>query len=143
MTNKGFNLITCVDKKLRRLFPTQMWKDHEIIVTIEMFGGFEFFNTRPYHNYENWSSGYRVTAGERYGNISVTAEDLDEALNLLENKLIATQNCERCNNTGKYTRNGEEVFCTCLKGKKMRRRSTEEFAMIDYHPCHYQNRGEV
>jgi hypothetical protein len=75
------------DKRLRRLFPTQMWDNNEIICTIRLFGGFEFFNSRPYHNYETWSEGYEITTGDRYGNIDVTAEDLDDAINELENKL--------------------------------------------------------
>lgn len=60
--------------------------------------GFELFNTRPYHNYENWSDGYRVV-GRKDGaamtleevasivslrtpapdHISVEAEDMDDA----------------------------------------------------------------
>ena len=33
----------------------------EVWVEIEYFGGFEYFNTRPYHNYEGWGHGFRVT----------------------------------------------------------------------------------
>ena len=64
-----------------------MWDNNETIVTIRMFGGFKLFNTRPYHNYETWSSGWEIKTGERYGNITVSAEDLDEAVALLETML--------------------------------------------------------
>ncbi len=105
MPNKKWDQLTCIDRKLRRLFPTQMWKNDEIIVTIEMFGGFEFFNTRPYHNYENWSAGYRIKTGDRYGNIVVTAEDLDDALRLLEKELEKFHGRENSNVVGdRYTK---------------------------------------
>jgi hypothetical protein len=52
-------------------------------VKIEKICGFELFNTRPYHNYENWSDGYRITSG----NIVAEAEDLDDAIELLSTKL--------------------------------------------------------
>jgi len=87
MSNKPFERLSDIDKRLRRLFPTQMWENGEVICTIEMFGGFEFFNTRPYHNYENWSSGYCIRTGDRYGNIEVSAEDLDDAVTKLEQKM--------------------------------------------------------
>lgn len=46
------------------------------VVRIEFISGFELFNTRPYHNYETWSQGYRVRGlGVRF-----EAEDLDDAL---------------------------------------------------------------
>ncbi len=31
------------------------------MLTIEMIRGFEKFNTRPYHCYETWCSGWRIT----------------------------------------------------------------------------------
>lgn len=88
MSNKERHLLYPTDKKLRELFPPVMWDNNETIITITMFGGFELFNTRRYHNYETFSSGYRITTGERYGNITVEAEDLDDALKLMERKLI-------------------------------------------------------
>lgn len=45
------------------------------------------FNTRTYHNYETWSEGYEIITGERFGNIKVEAEDLDDAIALLEKKV--------------------------------------------------------
>lgn len=87
MSNKTWKKLSDIDRRLRELFPTTMWNNDETICTIRMFGGFEFFNSRPYHNYESWSSGYEITTGERYGNIKVTSEDLDDAVSLLEKKL--------------------------------------------------------
>lgn len=91
MPDKAFNKLSDIDQRLRKLFPTTMWKDEETIVTITMFGGFELFNSRPYHNYENWSSGYLVQTGERYGNIKVSAEDLDDAITKLEKAMKARE----------------------------------------------------
>ncbi len=53
--------------------------------TIEIISGFEKFNTRPYHNYENWGQGYRITDKET--GLKVEREDLDDALNLFEAKM--------------------------------------------------------
>jgi hypothetical protein len=88
MSDKPFNKLCDVDKRIRMLFPTMMWDNDETICTIEFFGGFEFFNSRPYHNYENWSEGYRIKADKRFGNIAVTSEDLDDALAKFEAKII-------------------------------------------------------
>ncbi len=87
MPDKPWDKLWEIDQRLRRLFPTQMWDNFETICTIEMYGGFEFFNNRPYHNYENWSSGFKITTGKRYGEITVSAEDLDDAVSKLECKL--------------------------------------------------------
>jgi hypothetical protein len=92
MSNKSWEKLSDIDRRLQRLFPTIMWDNNETICTIRLFGGFELFNTRPYHNYETWSSGYEITTGERYGNIRVVAEDLDDAIGLLEEKLIEKEN---------------------------------------------------
>jgi len=74
MPNKTWDKLNSLDQALRRAKPQGM--DSGVKVTIEFFGGFECFNTRPYHNYETWSDGYRVTDGE----IKVEAEDLDDAI---------------------------------------------------------------
>lgn len=87
MTNKQWEKLSKIDQRLRRMFPTRIWANNETIVTVRMFGGFEFFNTRPYHNYESWSSGYEIKTGERYGNLKVTAEDLDDAISKMAHKL--------------------------------------------------------
>jgi hypothetical protein len=87
MPNKNWNQLCQTDKIIRQMFPTQMWGNNEVILTIEFYGGFELFNYRPYHNYETWSEGYRVKTGNRYGNLSVTAEDLDDALKKMQEEL--------------------------------------------------------
>lgn len=94
MSDKPFNKLSKIDQRLRKLFPTRMWDNNEVICKIEMFGGFELFNSRPYHNYENWSSGYRITTGKRYGNIGVSAEDLDDAITKLEEEMHKYKNSQ-------------------------------------------------
>jgi hypothetical protein len=81
MSNKQWGSLQWVDKALHCLFPTQMWENGETIVNIRMFGGFEIFNTRPYHNYEDWAEGYEITS-PLYPKVKVTAEDLDDAIKL-------------------------------------------------------------
>jgi len=89
MSNKTTEKLSDIDRRLRKLFPTCTWDDNELVVKIELRGGFEYFNTRPYHNYETWSAGYFITTGERYGSIEVNAEDLDEAVARLEKEMNA------------------------------------------------------
>lgn len=59
----------------------------ETILRIEYIYGFELFNTRPYHNYETWSDGYRVI--DERNDIKVEREDLDQALKEWAQKLTA------------------------------------------------------
>lgn len=87
MSNKPFNKLSDIEQRLLRCFPTEMWNNGEELVSINLIGGFELWNTRPYHNYETWSCGWHIKTGERYGNIEVSAEDLDDAVGLLEKKL--------------------------------------------------------
>jgi hypothetical protein len=88
MSRKDRSKLSDIDRRLRNLFPTEMWGNNETICTIRLFGGFEIFNGGiPYHNYENWASGYQIITGDRYGNIKVSAEDLDDAVTLLEIEL--------------------------------------------------------
>jgi len=77
MSNKPFSKLNDLDLKLRKAWPIGM-RD-ETLVTIEFISGFELFNTRPYHNYETWSNGYRITD---VNGIKIQAEDLDDAVNL-------------------------------------------------------------
>lgn len=81
MSNKAWNKLNPLDQQIRRALPTGM--NDGVHLTIEFFSGFELFNTRPYHNYETWSSGYRVSDGT----IKVEAEDLDDAIQLFVAKL--------------------------------------------------------
>lgn len=74
MSNKPWNEILEPDRLIRMAKPPGM--DDGVHVTIEYFTGFELFNTRPYHNHETFSGGYRVSG------LGVTseAEDLDDAV---------------------------------------------------------------
>jgi len=78
MSNKPWNQINELDKLIQRTLKLGM-NDNDTYLTIEYIYGFELFNSRPYHNYETWSGGYRVT-DKRHG-IQLQAEDLDDALN--------------------------------------------------------------
>jgi hypothetical protein len=69
------------DLEIRRLCPIGM--ENGVKLTVEFFVGFELFNSRPYHNYETWSGGYRVSGpvdALSSDVVTVTAEDLDDAL---------------------------------------------------------------
>jgi hypothetical protein len=76
MTNKEWDKVDPLDKAIRRALPSG--NEDGIHLIIEYFSGFELFNTRPYHNYETWSSGYRVKGK----GITVESEDLDDAIYL-------------------------------------------------------------
>ena len=84
MSNKKWKNLLVADRWIRRLSPNKgMTKgrcDPQIKITLVR--GFELFNTRAYHNYENWSDGYVVEAFDYDGKIiaRVDAEDLDAAL---------------------------------------------------------------
>lgn len=48
---------------VRKMFPAYGGHNGESIpLVIEFISGFEYFNTRPYHNYETWGQGFRVRA---------------------------------------------------------------------------------
>lgn len=68
------------DRLIRRAKPPG--DDDGVHVTIEYFTGFEVFNTRPYHNYETYSGGYRVKGL----GVTAQAEDLDDAVRLWARK---------------------------------------------------------
>ena len=77
-----------VDYEIRRAFPAgpENTPSHKtVLATIEVIGGFELFNTYPYHNYESWGQGYRITAQ----GITVESEYLDDAIELWSEKLKA------------------------------------------------------
>lgn len=76
MSDKTIQALNHLDFLIRRALPTGMEQGTKL--TIEFFCGFELFNTRPYHNYETWSDGYRVTGQ----GVTVEAEDLDDAVRL-------------------------------------------------------------
>ena len=83
MPNKDWKKLNSIDRDLRRASPVGMFDGTK--VTIELINGFELFNTRPYHNYETWSDGWRIT--DNKSGLMVQAEDLDNAVKLyLEKK---------------------------------------------------------
>lgn len=90
MSNKPLEQMNEVDRTLRKLFPVGQYgfKPNGVSVTIELIHGFELFNTRPYHNYETWSDGYRITTDN---GITVEAEDLDDALVKLQAAMEAVE----------------------------------------------------
>ena len=88
MSDKRFDKLNVLDQTIRRTLKLGM--DDGVFLTIEYIYGFEKFNTRPYHNYESWAGGYRVTDPcvmdwryKRQGKfpLSVEREDLDDAIN--------------------------------------------------------------
>lgn len=83
MSNKAWDKINPLDRLIQTTLKLGM--DSGTFLKIEYIYGFEMFNTRPYHNYETWSGGYRVT-DERAG-IVVESEDLDDALLLWKKQL--------------------------------------------------------
>lgn len=76
MSHKPFDKINELDKCIQCTLRLGM--ENGVFLTIEYIYGFEKFNTRPYHNYETWAGGYRVT-DPRLG-IVVEREDLDDAI---------------------------------------------------------------
>ena len=95
--NKAPHELNPLDLKLRRLFSIGEFAGTK--VTIELVNGFELFNTRRYHNYETWSDGYYAyfdKGGVRY---FVNAEDLDECVEAISQKLSSIANVESETNT--------------------------------------------
>lgn len=84
MSNKAPDRLWEADRLLRKHFHDGPMTEG-VQVRIEKFCGFEAFNTRPYHNYETWGSGYRVSLPD--GSIKVEREDLDDAVQEFLTKL--------------------------------------------------------
>ena len=99
MPDKTWNRLNPIDLDLRMVNHVGM--EDGIKQLIIRHCGFEFYNTRPYHNYETWSDGWLVF-GRRDGKavspnimwdayrnyhenrdeyILVSREDLDDAIN--------------------------------------------------------------
>ena len=89
MSNKPFESLNILDKELRRAFPPNLGIGPvpKVQLTIKKITAFELFNTRPHHNYENWSDGYIV---EGYGT-KIEAEDLDDAIHEFIRKVKAAR----------------------------------------------------
>jgi len=74
VSDKPFDKLNPLDVLVRRTARCGMTVG--TVMTIEFISGFELFNTRPYHNYDTWSQGWRV-----HGlGVIVEREDLDEAV---------------------------------------------------------------
>ena len=88
MSDKSYDKLLDADRWIRRLSPNKgMGSGPQIRITLHR--GFELYNTRPYHNYENWSDGYRIESFGDDGTViaSVSREDLDDALKDMETLL--------------------------------------------------------
>ena len=83
MSNKPWSRLNEIDRGIRGAARCGM--EVGVIMTIEFISGFELFNTRPYHNYETWSQGYRVTGR----GVVVQSEDLDDAVTAWAGKVRA------------------------------------------------------
>lgn len=95
MPRKRVNELLDADRLIRRLSPNQgrtVW-NREPQIRVTLIRGFELFNDLPWHNYETWSDGYVVEAfgldGARIARVE--AEDLDDALRQLGERLRTTQ----------------------------------------------------
>lgn len=89
MSDKGWKNLTKTDQRIRKMSPNRGMTDRtEPQIRITLIRGFELFNTRPYHNYENWSDGYTAEAfWEGYIVAYASAEDLDDCLDGIEKAL--------------------------------------------------------
>lgn len=74
MSDKPWDKLNELDQIIRRASRCGMTEGD--VVKITFISGFELFNTRPYHNYETWSQGYRVSGK----GVTVEREDLDDAV---------------------------------------------------------------
>ena len=74
MSDKPFEKLNPLDQLVQRTARCGMTEG--TVMVIEFVSGFEKFNTRPYHNYETWSQGWRV---HDLG-ACVEREDLDDAV---------------------------------------------------------------
>jgi hypothetical protein len=92
MPNKRWEKLNELDRILRLASPVGM--NDGVHVTIELFSGFEKFNTRAYHNYCTWSDGYRVTGK----GVTVEAEDLDDAIKVWAEKVRVNALQEKVSN---------------------------------------------
>lgn len=79
MSDKPYDQLEPIDRLVRQTIKTGMTVG--TLLRIEFVSGFELFNTRPYHNYETWSQGWRITGkGTGETEITVEREDLDDAI---------------------------------------------------------------
>lgn len=86
MPRLPFDCLDPIDRELRLLKPVDMSEGTKLY--IELINGFELFNTRPYHNYETFSDGWRITDGK----ITVEEEDLLDAVKAFREKALKEKN---------------------------------------------------
>lgn len=87
MSDKPYARLHSIDKTIRTLRGLAGWGMADgTPVVVKLVYGFELFNTRPYHNYENWSDGYLVEVYRPDDSAipwaASRAEDLDTALEI-------------------------------------------------------------
>lgn len=104
MSDKPWNKLNELDQLIQRTLRLGM--DDGTFLKIEYIYGFEKFNTRPYHNYETWAGGYRVT-DDRFG-FFIEREDLDDAIKTWAKRVEDIRN-ERAIQSGKVGGTVEEV----------------------------------
>lgn len=68
-------------------------------VTTERVSGFEWFNTEPYHNYENWGLGWRITLNDYDPPIVVHDETLGGAIQRAEKRSEEAHNATNSNSS--------------------------------------------
>lgn len=90
MSNKDFQKLNSIDQSLRELFPIKPTASTKVQLKIEKICGFELFNTRPYHNHETYSDGYRAIIND---DIICESEDLDDLVSTLYK-----YKCKKCQN---------------------------------------------
>jgi hypothetical protein len=87
MSNKDWKKLNRLDQLIRRTL--RLGITSGTFLTIEYVYGFELFTSRPYHNYETWAGGYRVTDARHH--ITVEREDLDDALQVWATRVEAAR----------------------------------------------------
>lgn len=83
MSNKPKAQLLEADRQIRALSPNKgMTNGTKPQIRITLIRGFELFNTRSYHNYEDWSDGYIAEAFDDEGKViaEASSEDLDDVL---------------------------------------------------------------
>ena len=60
--DKTCNGPSLTERLIRRQFGLMgMYDGAKTFMTVEFWGDFEAFNSRPYHNHESWGHGWKVT----------------------------------------------------------------------------------
>lgn len=78
MSDKAWSSLCDIDREVQQALGPAGPENEGTRLKIEFVSGFEMFNTRPFHNYECWGSGWRVSDGDT----TAQMEDLDDAVRL-------------------------------------------------------------